>query len=266
MMKKYIFLGLLTGSIVVQAQDRLFTYTYQSGVLNQGQKEIEVWTTVSNGRTNFYRGIDHRMEFEVGFGSKLQSSLYLNYGYSTAIEEENGVQNLVSNTEYSVSNEWKLKLSDPMANKIGSALYLEGELSPTESSLEGKLILDKQMGKCVSALNLVGEYVNGKEFVVDGSLLHSQYVGELNLEWNYGFSYKIQEHLNVGVEVFNQNQIVDSKWSNSVLQLGPCVSYSINNFWVNLSCMPQVADLKGKGLELKDHERLQTRLVFSYAL
>jgi len=29
--------------------------------------------------------------------------------------------------------------------------------------------------------------------------------------------------------------------------------------------MPQIADLKGKGLELKDHEHLQTRLIISYA-
>ena len=265
-MKKYLFLGLFVSSMFVQAQDRLFTYTYQSGVLNQSQKEIEVWTTLKNGRTNFYRGIDHRMEFEIGLGSKLQTSLYLNYGYSSAVENENGIQNIVSNSEYSVSNEWKLKLSDPMANRIGSAIYLEGEVSSLESSLEGKLILDKQMGKFVSALNLVGEYVNGHEFVVDGALLHSQYVGELNLEWNYGLSYKIHEHVNLGLEIFNQNQIVDSKWSNSVLQLGPCVSYSINGFWVNLSIMPQVADLKGTGLELKEHERLQTRLAFSYAL
>lgn len=81
---------------------------------------------------------------------------------------------------------------------------------------------------------------------------------------NYGLSYKIKDNLSIGLEAFNQNQIAGSKWENSVLLLGPCFSYSTNGFWVNLTCMPQIANLKGGGLELKEHERLQTRLVFSY--
>ena len=265
MMKKYLVLEMLVGVVTMNAQDRLFTYTYQSGVLNKGQKEMEVWTTVSNGRDHFYRGIEHRMEFEVGLGSNLQTSVYLNYGYSSAIEEENGVQSLVNETGYSVSNEWKLKLSDPIANKLGSALYVEGELSPIETALEGKILLDKQFGNLTSALNLVGEFVNEKEFETVGTLVNTKHIGELNLEWNYGLSYKMNEHLAFGFEAFNQNQFVASKWSNSVLLLGPCFSYSTNGFWVNLSCMPQIADLKGSGLELKDHEHLQTRLILSYA-
>jgi hypothetical protein len=265
MMKKYLLLGIMTSALAMNAQDRLFTYTYQSGVLNKGQKEMEVWTTIANGREHFYRGIEHRLEFEVGLGSNLQTSVYLNYGYNTAIEEENGIQNLVNETEYSVSNEWKLKLSDPVANKIGSALYLEGELSPIESALEGKILLDKQFGNLTSALNLVGEFVNEKAFVSNGTSIKTNNLGELNLEWNYGLSYSVKEHLGVGFEAFNQNQFVASKWSNSVLLLGPCLSYSTDGFWANVSCMPQIADLKGKGLELKDHEHLQTRLIISYA-
>ena len=33
------------GVITIQAQDRLFTYTYQSSVLNKGQRELESWNT-----------------------------------------------------------------------------------------------------------------------------------------------------------------------------------------------------------------------------
>lgn len=264
-MKKYLLLGIMASVLTMNAQDRLFTYTYQSGVLNSGQKEMEVWTTIANGRDHFYRGIEHRMEFEVGLGSNLQTSVYLNYGYNTAVDEENGTQNLVNETEYSVSNEWKLKMSDPVANRIGSALYLEAELSPIEMALEGKILLDKQFGKVTSALNLVGEVVNEKDFVSDGTSIKTNNLGELNLEWNYGLSYKIKEHLGIGFEAFNQNQIVSSKWSNSVFLLGPCFSYSTNGFWVNISCMPQLADFKGNGLELTDHERLQTRILLSYA-
>lgn len=263
-MRKILLLITVAGFVNANAQDRVFTYTYQSGVLNKGQKEIEVWSTFLNGRENFYRGLNHRMEFEVGLGGKLQTSFYLNYGYSKAIVEENGMQSLNSYVEYSFSNEWKLKLSDPVADRIGSALYFEYTLATTETEFEGKIILDKQTGNFVNAFNLVGEYELGKKFTPNGTKLESGNEGELKVELNYGLSYKIKDNLSIGLEAFNQNQIAKSKWENSVLLLGPCFSYSTNGFWVNLTCMPQIANLKGGGLELKEHERLQTRLVFSY--
>ncbi len=76
----------------VFAQDRVFTYTYQSPVLNKGQKEIEVWTTLRGGRNDYFRGIDHRLEFEIGLGKRLQTAFYLNYGYSRGIETQNEIQ------------------------------------------------------------------------------------------------------------------------------------------------------------------------------
>jgi hypothetical protein len=247
-----------------RAQDRVFTYTYQSGVLNKGQKEIEVWSTLSGGRTNFYKSLDHKLEFEIGLGSKLQTSFYLNYGNSSAIVEDNGIQILSNSTDYSFSNEWKLKLSDPVADRIGSALYFEYSLSPTETAFEGKLIFDKQIGKFTNAFNLVGEYEIEHAFTPSGNRLKSENEGELTLELNYGLSYKVKDHFSVGLEAMNQNQVLDSKWENSVLLVGPALSYSTNGFWINLTCMPQIANLKGGGLELNDHERLQTRLIFSY--
>ena len=264
-MRKILLFIAILGFVNVNAQDRVFTYTYQSGVLNKGQKEIEIWSTLSNGRDNFYRGLSHRMEYEVGLGGKLQTSFYLNYGYNTAVTEENGIQIFNNNTEYSFSNEWKLKLTDPVANRIGSALYFEYTLSPTETEFEGKIILDKQTGKFLHAFNLVGEYEMGKEFIPTGTKLKSENEGELFVELNYGLSYRLNNKFSFGLEAMNQNQIADSKWENSVLLLGPCFSYTTNGFWVNLTCMPQIANLKGGGLELNDHERLQTRLIFSYA-
>jgi len=34
----------------IVAQDRIFNYTYQSSVLGKGQRELEVWTTVLEGK------------------------------------------------------------------------------------------------------------------------------------------------------------------------------------------------------------------------
>jgi len=264
-MRKILLIVALLGFAKVNAQDRLFTYTYQSGVLSKGQKEIEIWTTLANGRDNFYRGLDHRMEFEIGLSGKLQTSFYLNYGYNQAVIDENGIQSSVSNTEYSFSNEWKLKLSDPVANRIGSAIYFEYTLAPAETAIEGKIILDKQTGNFVNAFNLVGEYESVKNFTANGTKIETGNDGELIIELNYGLSYLITNGLSFGMEVFNQNQIAESEWENSVLLLGPCFSYSSRSLWINLTFMPQITNLKGGGLELTEHERLQTRLIFSYA-
>lgn len=263
-MRKIFMIVAILGFIKVNAQDRVFTYTYQSGVLNKGQKEIEVWTTLSNGRDNFYKELGQKMEFEIGLGSKLQTSFYLNYSSTKAIEEENGIQSLNSEIDYGFSNEWKLKLSDPVANRIGSALYFEYTLAPTETAFEGKIIIDKQTGKFLNAFNLVGEYVIAKNFTSNGTKVNDENVHELNVELNYGLSFKLKDNLSIGLEAFNQNQFADSKLESSVLLAGPCVSYASNGFWINLTCMPQIANLKGGGLDLNSHERLQTRLVFSY--
>jgi hypothetical protein len=72
---------LLTISLL--AQDRLFTYTYQSTLLNNGQRELEVWNTLRAGRQDYYARIDNRTEFEIGLGKNLQTAFYLNLTFKT---------------------------------------------------------------------------------------------------------------------------------------------------------------------------------------
>jgi hypothetical protein len=263
-MKKILLLGFLLLSLSTFAQDRLFTYTYQSNVLNRGQKELEVWTTMKTGRTDFYNAFDHRLEFEVGLGKKLQTSFYLNYGYSKGIETDNGVQSLIDKTSYGFSNEWKLKLSDPVVDPIGSALYFEYGLGTDETELEGKLILDKQLGKSTHAFNLVGEYEIEREFETNGNRIDVASEGEFKLEFNYGYSYKFSKNLALGLEVMNQNTISEGNWEYSTLSAGPTLSYNFEGFWVNLTCLPQLTNLKTGSLEFHDSQRLQNRLIFSY--
>ncbi len=261
-----ILLVLILSIILVElkAQDRVFTYTYQSGVLNKGQKEIEVWSTLASGKTDYYRGLDHSLEFEIGLGHKLQTAFYLNYGTSSEVALENGAKSLVNSSSYSFSNEWKLKLSDPMANRLGSALYLEYAIAPTSTAIEGKLILDKQMGEFTSAFNLVGEYEVEREFHAIGLGIESERLDQFAIELNYGLAYKVTKDWNIGFEVFNKNQMIGSAAAKSILLSGPSFSYRSNAFWINLTCMPQIANLKGGGLELHENEKLQTRLIFSY--
>lgn len=263
-MKKILFMAAFLVAIGAVAQDRVFTYTYQSNVLNKGQKELEVWSTFGSGRQDYYRGLNHSLEFEVGLGGKLQTAFYLNYGYSKGITTSNGIDVLTSDNSYSFANEWKLKLSDPVANKLGSAVYFEYALSPEGTDLEGKLILDKQIGRFINAFNLVGELEMDKDFVTDESKIRAENVNEFKLEWNYGFSYKINERWFAGVEVMNENVFAEGKLEKSILTAGPGIAYVGNGFWMNFTTMPQLTDLKAGGRNITDEDGLQARLIFSY--
>ena len=246
------------------AQDRVFTYTYQSNVLNSGQKEIEIWTTMNTGREHYYRGFKNRVEFEIGLGKKLQTSFYLNSDYAKGIEEANGSEYSFENNEHSFSNEWKLKLSDPVANRVGSALYFEYTLAPSATELEGKLIFDKQTNNFIQAFNIVGEYEFEKEFENNGDEIEVENEKELTVELNYGLSYKINKNLFLGLELFNQNEITDSEVEHSILLAGAGFSYFTKGFWVNFSILPQVTDFTMNKPDLEDHERIQGRLIFAY--
>jgi len=131
------FLFLSTMSLL--AQDRIFNYTYQSSVLNKGQKELEVWTTVLQGKDNFYREIQNRVEYEVGLGSNLQVAFYLN-SKQKAFYDDITAEIVMDPTEISFSNEWKYKFSDPVADKIGFTGYAEVTVATDELELEFKLL------------------------------------------------------------------------------------------------------------------------------
>src|SRR5690348_11148198 len=85
------------------ANRRRFTYTYESVVLPKGALELEIWNTLRTDKNKFFRGIDHRMELELGLGGSFQTSLYLNLSSKSAFDPTAGI---VTGSEFSISNEW----------------------------------------------------------------------------------------------------------------------------------------------------------------
>jgi hypothetical protein len=139
------------------AQDRIFTYTYESRVLGKSQKEIEIWNTLRAGRDDFYARYDHRTEFELGLGRNFQTAFYLNLTSKTKTVLEDSTKHLDTENELSFSNEWKYKILDPVADPIGLAVYAEVGIGSNEYELEGKLILDKKIKNFTIAGNGVYE-------------------------------------------------------------------------------------------------------------
>jgi|GEM_PF-187170 len=263
-MKRIMILVLFSLNMHANAQDRLFTYTYQSNVLEKSQKELEIWTSMFNSREHFYRGFEHRIEFEVGLGKKLQTAFYLNSEYNAFIELHDTIEILHHESEFSFSNEWKYKLSDPVANAFGSALYFEYTLAPAETELELKFIIDKQSGKFLNAFNVEGEMEFEKEFEEEGNEIEVETEIEYKLNLFYGLAYNLSKNLSVGFELKNSNKFEDGELEYSILNAGPCFSWNTEGFWLNFSFMPQLTNLIDFNPELSHNEKFQSRLIFSY--
>lgn len=259
----FVIFAVLVISNTSYSQDRVFTRTYQTNVLPSGVKELEYWSTLRSGRKEFYNAIDQRFEFELGLGKNIQTAFYFNAS-SSHTGTDHGI---LSATETGFSNEWKFKLTDPVANKIGSALYAEIGFNGEEIEFEGKIILDKKFGNNLVAFNAVGAYEIEFE-VVNGE---TESVAETPLELDFAYMHFIGIHTGLGLELRNHNEISkDEGWENSVWYAGPSVHFNGSNWFINVNVMPQLINTKKEAgstenLELNAHEKVQARVLVSFA-
>lgn len=250
---------------ISNAQDRVFTYTYQSTVLNKEQREIEIWNTLESGRDDFYRRLRHRIEYEIGLGGNIQTAFYLNLSQRSFFDKDG--QDLVNEpVSLGFSNEWKWKLLDPVANVLGLALYGEFTLEPHETEIEGKIILDKQTGPFLHVINLVVE--RGWEKESSGNGVKSEAFTEGVL--HYALAYRLKPGLHLGVESLIRNEWVPEKEYTNLFA-GPCFSYANQSFWINGTFLPQLTSLysideKSNGLDLQHHSKFEARVIFSFIL
>lgn len=257
----------------VAASERHFTYTYESQVLNPGDVELEPWTTLRAGREDFYHRYDLRLELEVGVIENLQTALYWNM---SSIAEDVEVENADDEREVSfeftgVSSEWKYKLTDSVADALGSALYFEATAAPTEAELEAKLILDKRIGPWLVAFNAVAEYE--WEFEEPGETER-----ELVLAPVLGAGYFFAPRFMAGLEVRSHTELGDggSEYEHTAFFAGPVAAYAADSWWAALTVLPQIAAIKGddeddadegqSSLELEEHERIEVRLLLGFHL
>lgn len=264
MIKKLLIIIVIAPIGLLQAQDRLFTYTYQSTVLNKGQREIEVWNTLRTGKSDFYSRLDNRTEFEVGLGHNLQTSFYLNLTSQTSTVLQNTAKALETENEISFSNEWKLKLMDPVVNPFGLALYGEYGIGSKEYELEGKLILDKRFNNLTVAANAVYEL----ELAPEPTANETEWEKENKTDFNLAFAYSLSPRFAFTLENTYRNVFEAGELEHSALYSGLGFSYAQENFWVNFTALPQVKSFKGQtgtALNLNEFEKVQFRLLFSYA-
>jgi hypothetical protein len=243
------------------ANERHFTFTYESAVLPRGEREIELWTTPRIGREDYFVRFDQRAEFEVGVTDRLQTALYLNFK-SVSAETTPGVMD----TQFDfagVSSEWKYLLIAPATAGFGLALYGEVTGATDELELEGKVIADRWVGDVLLAANLVTE--------VEWELGPDDATREVILEVDLGATWAVSRAFHLGLELRSHNELPQGEGlEHSALFAGPVASYAADGWWAALTVMPQLPALykhDGDGLlDLEEHERFNARLLFAFHL
>ena len=256
-------------AVPAAATNRSFVYTQESRVLAPGESELEPWTTFRAGRSRYYSAIDGRLELEHGLAPGLQLALYWNFSTRTQdVVQDSLTRELarVTDSEFaSASAELKYQLSDPTADALGSALYLETTLGPRESELEGKLIVDRVIGKWLLAANLNAELELEPTRDVDGSELETGFV----LEPTLAAAYMLPRGVSVGIELRAPLGLAGEAESRTLFG-GPVARFSDRSFWATLGVQPQLVAFSGHSdhsrLDLSHHERLEVRLLAGFLL
>ncbi|MCX6296063.1 MAG: hypothetical protein NTX97_08350 [Bacteroidetes bacterium] len=276
-MRKIIILAIIIISFypsATYAQDRTFVRTYQSTTLPKDTKDLELCNTFRTGRQYFYNRLDQRLELEVGLTDKLQTSVYLNVEYSAEGAHldtlgsiaDTSIDGIFRSTLFSVSSEWKLKLSDPVANAIGSAIYAELTFSPTEFEFEGKLILDKKTENNSVALNIVGEYEVGFDIKKGKTIKEEAFKPEVDIAYMHMF----KPNVGLGLEVVQKNVLVSNKLEHAALFGGPSLFYSGDGFFIILNALPQWKNLQMNNenpnrLNVSEFEKAEIRLLIGFS-
>lgn len=234
------------------ANERHFTYTYDTEVLPMEAREIEPWTTIRphDGMLEF----DQRVEIELPVTNRLMTALYLNWsaGMHTAMEYQG------------ISSEWKWNLLSRHTNPVGLALYGEVGLGPSEQELEAKVLVDRQSGPFLVAFNAVAEVEREGEMVNEEVV----YTPEAVLEGDLAVAWLATPRFSVGVEARNHTEFPAGEgFEHSAFFVGPTLAWSGEGWWAAGTALPQVyAIQEEEGLVHDEHSAWEGRLLVGLSL
>ncbi len=192
----FVYLGAsAAGGRAAHANPRPLPFTYQSETLPKGAVEVEQFVDLvpvrmqtASSTSQIVIASQYQTEFEVGLTDRLELSLYV-----TLVPQPNndfagtGVPQLPEGN--GVKQRLRYRLADPEAWPVDVALY--GELSENEREIEieGKIILQRRVGRVRFITNLWSEY----EFYLDG---HHEWV----LNPTLGVTAELSPRYHLGVE------------------------------------------------------------------
>lgn len=204
-------------SVTAWANPRPLPFTYTSETIEKGGVEIEQFADAvpqkgidaTTGGTRRFLATQYQTEIEYGLSSRLELGLYLTFvpapseslAASSRLTEGNGLKQRI-----------RYVLASPGEWPIDIGVYGEVAELDQEIELEGKIILQRRLGKLRIAANLTAEYElylkPHKEIVVDPSV---------------GATYELTPMLHVGAEGWMRGEWPDPAPHPRVFDLGPHV-------------------------------------------
>ena len=228
------------------AGERPFTFVYEATTMPAGHAEYEQWITFKTHKDadpDFDR-IDFRHELEFGVTDRLQVALYLSdWRYQDGDSVGTGAEWRDAAVEIIYN------LTDPVTEPFGLALYGELKLGDELVEIEGKLIVQKNIGKWVFAWNgtIEAEW-EGPDLAEDKG----------KFEQTFGGSYQFSPKFLGGFELLHEIEYEDwSDWGEPVLYLGPNFSYPAGQWWTTITALTQVTDVDAE-------PDFQLRLIFGF--
>ncbi len=228
------------------AGERRFTFVYEATTMPAGHAEYEQWITFKTHKDadpDFDR-IDFRHEIEFGVTDRLQVALYLSdWRYQDGDSVGTGADWRDAAVEIIYN------LTDPVTEPFGLALYGELKLGDELVEIEGKLIVQKNIGKWVFAWNgtIEAEW-EGPDLAEDKG----------KFEQTFGGSYQFSPKFLGGFELLHEIEYEDwSDWGEPVLYLGPNFSYRAGQWWTTITALTQVTDVDAE-------PDFQLRLIFGF--
>lgn len=247
-----------------RADERFFTYIYETDLLPQGKWEFEQHTTFRkgypDGDRNFSANIwDFREEIEYGVTDKFSVSGYLNFNSTEYVARTPGFQNSNDTSFGGVSAEFKYQLLSPNTDPVGVALYFEPTYSGDEQELEYKLLFSKNLGdKWVLAGNVTYE----QEWEQEEGTTEKESVFELTA----GAAYRITPNWSVGLEARYHSVFTGLTLDDDIgtgIFLGPNIHYGTKDWWATFSVLPQLTgNPSDGGINRSEHQTFEARLIF----
>lgn len=221
-----VILTLLLSCLTTQATDRRFALSYETTTAPRGSIEYEQSIFWKHGH-----GLDSlhfRQELEFGVTDRFQLAVYL-------FDFEHARENGQRSTAWAGSGiEAVYQLTDPNKSWLGSALYGEVLISDRELELEGKILLQKNLGPLILVYNGILEAKWEDHY--------EKPVGVL--EQTLGLSYQFHPRFFGGLEAKHEVELEDWRHSGgNAVFVGPNISLRKGNFFLTAAGLFRVTDI-----------------------
>ena len=270
----------------LKAQNSLLSYTAQSNILPKNTRELGICFTNKNGGNMYFNGNYMNIGFKMGLSKRFSM------GYNLILASESFVANSISESDrqtrlYDVSITdkkivafsvyTKMKILDNAVYPIGLAIENELILGANQYTFAPKLIIDKTFGDNYFAFN-AGAVLQTQKNVeltdkalyngVNSSIIHSN---QPKFEVDMAYLHLLDKtNFAIGIEMRTQSEgTQEAGLKYLVLFGGPTVHVRNNKWCLNISAMPQIANLRKSwiapdNLVLDAHQRMEIRAAISF--